>query len=472
MLIKNGIIIDPGEDRMFKADLLIREGKILSVHEWESLSAPEGENHPLSEGKTLSASEGKTLSAPEGKALSAPEGKTLSAPEGEIIDASGLYIAPGLADTHVHFRDPGFTHKEDILTGAMAAAAGGFTEVIMMANTSPRIDNPAVLKEVLDKGKTTGIRVHACANVTLGMKGEKLTDLEGLKAAGALGFTDDGIPLMNEGIVKEAMRKAALLNVPLSFHEEDPSLIGNNGINRGKASAYFKVEGSPGEAEISLIKRDIGIAKEVQEEMSGKSDGPVFVIQHISTKEGVELVREAKRSGLSIHAEATPHHFSLTEEAIIRHGSYAKMNPPLRTEEDRIAILEGLRDGTIDLIATDHAPHTKEEKDVPVTEAPSGITGLETSLSLAIRELIIPGILDYPELLCRMSLSPRKLYGLPGGRIEEGGAADLVLFDPEAEWEVTPEHLHSKSKNTPFLGEKLPGVVRMTICGGNIVYRA
>ncbi len=428
MLIKNGTIIDPSGMKTFRGDLLLKDGLIRAVSE--------------SPGAFSDVTD-------------------------EVIDASGLYIAPGLIDTHVHFRDPGFTHKEDILTGASAAKAGGFTSVVMMANTDPRIDNEETLHYVLHKGAETGIRIYSCANVTMGMEGKVLTDLSALRKEGAVGFTDDGIPLTDEKIVYEAMQTCAKLGLPISFHEEDPSFIDNNGINRGEASAYYGIGGSPREAESRMIARDIALAERLYRETGNKV---TIVIQHISTKEGVELVRSAKKEGLSVHAEATPHHFSLTEKAVIEYGTNAKMNPPLRTEEDRLAILEGLRDDTIDLIATDHAPHTAEEKDTPVTKAPSGIIGLETSLSLAIRNLVEPGILSFPQLMKKMSENPAKLYGLPGGGIAEGTIADLVIFDPKEEWTVTSESLHSKSKNTPFIGQTLPGVVRFTICGGNIVY--
>lgn len=390
-------------------------------------------------------------------------GNDLPVPEGcEVIEAEGLVAAPGLVDVHVHFRDPGFPDKEDILTGAAAAKKGGFTTVIMMANTKPSIDNTETLRYCLKKGRETGIRVLACANVTVGMKGKELTDMERLYAAGAVGFTDDGIPLLDEEIVREAMKKAKRLGVPISFHEEDPKYIKENGINHGKASEFLGVYGSPREAEISLIDRDLKLAEET---------GACVEIQHISTKEGVALVREAKKKGLDVHAEATPHHFSLTEEAVMEHGSYAKMNPPLRTEEDRRAIIEGLSDGTIDCIATDHAPHTvAEKKDRPITAAPSGIIGLETSLSLGLTELVDKGYLSLPELIARMTCNPAKMYHLDAGYLAEGGPADIVLFDPNAA--VTAGNYASKAENTPFTGRELKGKVMYTICRGKIVYHA
>lgn len=424
LVIKNGTIIDPERNRTYRGDLWIEGGIIRKIVEKGSLEAE----------------------------VSARD---------EVIDATGMMVGPGLIDTHVHFRDPGFTHKEDILTGGEAAKKGGYTGIVLMANTKPCVDNEETLNYVLKKGKKTGIRINTCANVTKGMKGEKIVDMEGLSAKGAVGFTDDGIPLLSENLVREAMKRAGALHKPISFHEENPERIANNGVNAGKAAEFYGIGGSPREAEIDLIERDLKLAGETK---------ATVVIQHISSKEGVELVRQAKAKGCDVHAEATPHHFTLTEEAVIRKGTLAKMNPPLREEADRLAIIEGLRDDTIDLIATDHAPHTAEEKEQEITKAPSGIIGLETALSLGIRELVDKGYLSYPELFRRMSFFPAKLYGLPGGTVKEGQAADLVIFRPEETWEVTT--FASKSANSPFVGEVLPGVVHVTICGGRIVYRA
>lgn len=284
--------------------------------------------------------------------------------------------------------------------------------------------------------------------------------MDTLLAKGAVGFTDDGIPIMDAELMERAMTKAASLRVPISLHEENSRLISNNGINRGRASEYYGIGGSPREAEISLIQRDLELALKT---------GAILNIQHISTREGVELVRQAKRRATAvgmdnIHAEATPHHFSLTEEAVIQYGTLAKMNPPLREEADRQAIIEGLRDGTIDIIATDHAPHSKAEKDKPLTEAPSGIIGLETALALGITNLVDKGYLSISQLIERMSANPARMYGLPAGTMSEGSAADIVIFDAGAE--QTIHSFVSKSSNSPFMGQTLKGIVKYTIVGG------
>lgn len=429
LYFKNGYLIDPASGTEGYRDIIIKGDKIFRI-------------------------------LPQGEDIGAVEaGEEFDGERAEIIDLKGQCIAPGFVDVHVHFRDPGFTHKEDICTGARAAARGGFTSVVLMANTNPAVDNPETLFYVLDKGRRTDIHVYTCANVTKGLQGKELTDMEGLSRMGAAGFTDDGIPLMDEGLLREALKRAARCGKPVSLHEENPALIANNGVNAGKASKHYGIGGSPREAEISMVERDLRIAVEEEADLS---------IQHISTKEAVELVRQAKRRSGHIYAEAAPHHFTLTEDAVIEHGTLAKMNPPLREEADRLAVIEGLRDGTIDMIATDHAPHSAQEKAKPLTEAPSGIIGLETSLSLGIRELVKKGYLSMPELIRKMSYAPARLYHLDAGYVAEGGPADLVVFDPESEWVV--DAFASKSANSPFTGERMPGVISYTICGGKVVY--
>lgn len=419
MILKNGFLIDPVGERIYQSDLKISQGKIQKIA--ENMEAEEGE---------------------------------------EVIDAAGKYIAPGLIDGHVHFRDPGLTYKEDIHTGALAAVAGGFTTVICMANTKPVVDNVETLQYVLEKAKEEKIHVLQAGAVSKGFQGEELTDFEGLLAAGATGLTDDGIPLKDASFVEKAMLWAKEQNVVLSFHEEDPALIDNNGVNRGEASAFYGIGGSPREAEISMVERDCALAEKT---------GAKINIQHISTKEAVELVRKAKKAGANVFAEAAPHHFTLTEKACIIHGTLAKMNPPLRTEEDRRAIIKGLQDGTIDMIATDHAPHSTEEKKKTITEAPSGIIGLETSLALGVTSLVQPGYLSLIDLIKKMSLNPAVIYGLDKGTLGIGRDADLVLFDAEKRW--TPMEYFSKAENTPFTGQELTGEVLMTICGGEIVFK-
>ena len=317
-----------------------------------------------------------------------------------------------------------------------------------------------IIPRMLEEGKKTGIHVLSCAAVSKGFEGKERTDMEGLLKAGAAGFTDDGIPLMDGMFVKEAMEEAARLDTVLSFHEEDKTFIKQNGINHGKVSEQLGIYGSPALAEDSLVARDCMIAL---------ATGARIDIQHISSGHSVEMVRLAKKMGANVWAEVTPHHFTLTEDAVLEHGTLAKMNPPLRTEWDRQMLIEGLKDGTIDMIATDHAPHSKEEKEKPITEAPSGITGLETSLALGITSLVKPGHLTLMELMEKMSLNPAKLYKLDCGRLEEGAAADLVIFDENEKWVV--DGFASKAINSPFLGTELTGRVKYTICDGKVVYR-
>lgn len=466
LLIKNGFVMDPKSGRNGIYDILIKENKIQKIES-------------LIDEMDLTSEENKNL---------------------QVIDAEGMMIAPGLVDVHVHFRDPGFTYKEDIYTGAKAAAKGGFTTVVLMANTKPTVDNKETLRYVINKGSETDIHVLTCASITKGLQGKEIVDMDNLKAIGAVGFTDDGIPIMDEQTVITAMKKAKELNVPLSFHEENPELITNNGVNHGKASAHYEIEGSPRAAEIDLIYRDL--------ELAGELDAPIN-IQHISSKEGVELVRQKKiemtkkkniplplpkanenmtditdssdlnksvtqiipmdvAQIINIHAEATPHHFSLNEDAVIKYGTMAKMNPPLRTEKDRLAIIQGLKDNTIDIIATDHAPHSTEEKAKPITDAPSGILGLETALPLGITNLVKEGHLTYMQLLEKMTINPAVMYHLDCGYIAEGGPADLIIFNENS---FTIEEFCSKSSNSPFKGETLTGEIQYTICDGKVVYK-
>ncbi len=377
----------------------------------------------------------------------------------EVIDAAGLVVAPGLVDTHVHFRDPGFTYKEDILTGAAAAARGGFTTVVCMANTKPVVDNVDTLHYIQEKGEQAVINVIQTATVTKGMKGEELVDMELLAEEGAAGFTDDGLPIMREEVLLEALKRAAELDLPVSLHEEDPLFIKQPGVNMGKVSESLGYGGASRTAEDVMVARDVALAL---------STGATLCIQHISSKNSVEFVRAGKKLGGDIHAEATPHHFTLTEDAVLKYGTLARMNPPLREEEDRLAIIEGLKDGTIDMIVTDHAPHSEEEKARPLAEAPSGITGLETSLALGIKSLVEPGHISLLKLMELMSKAPAELYRLIPGSITQGAVADIVIFDEHGKW-IAGDYA-SKASNSPFTGWELPGKVHYTICGGQIVY--
>ena len=447
MIIKNGRIIDPANQTDAIGDIFVKDGIITNVIIKDNMS----DNADIS--------------------------------DEEIIDATGLVVMPGFIDVHSHFRDPGFEYKEDIYTGAKAAAAGGYTTVVLMCNTKPTVDTPETLDYVLNKGKETDIKVESCSTVTYGLKGEKLTDFDEMIKHGAVGFTDDGIPLMDENILREAFRKAK--DYPVSLHEEDKTLIKNNGINHGKASEFYGVYGSPREAEISLIKRDLQIALE---------EGGMIDVQHISSKEGVELVRNALKKDMAnqgvsegfamensaegnskptrhIHAEATPQHFSLTEDALIEKGTLGKLNPPFREEADRLAIIEGLKDGTIDLIATDHAPHAAEEKAKSITEAPSGMIGLETAFALAVTHLVNEAGMSLSDVVSKITINPATLYKFDRGTLSIGKPADITIADVNEKWVVTEDDFKSKSHNSPFLGEELTGRIRYTICDGRIVYK-
>lgn len=379
-------------------------------------------------------------------------------PEEDCIDGTGLIAGPGLVDVHVHFRDPGQTHKEDIHTGALAAAAGGFTSVVMMANTTPPLDDPKTVRSLLTRAHKEAIHIYTCATVTKGMNGSELCDCRSLLDAGAVGFTDDGRPITDEAVLEKAFAEIAKLRVPVSLHEEDPAYVTECGVNSGDAAKALGLTGADRQAEISMIERDLLIAQKSK---------VILNIQHISSAEGVDLVRSAKRANPNIHAEATPHHFTLTDSAVSRYGTLAKMNPPLRSDDDREAIWEGLADGTIDIIATDHAPHSPEEKARDFINAPSGIIGLETSFLLAYNVLFKKGIVDLMRLFELMSLNPARLYGLKAGTLSEGAPADIVIFSPEERTGYKTSF--SKSCNSPFLGDVFDGKIKYTIAGGRIV---
>ena len=376
-----------------------------------------------------------------------------------VLDARGMIAAPGLIDVHVHFRDPGFTYKEDLDSGAAAAAAGGFTTVVCMANTKPVVDSVQIYQEIARRCEKLPVKVIQAAAVSKGFGGQEMTDMDALYKAGVRGFTDDGLPLMDEEFVKKAMEKVKELGVPISLHEEDPAYIEQPGVNQGEVSKKLNYGGASFMAEAVMVKRDCHLAE---------ITGATVDIQHISSGAAVEYVKAAKEKGAHVVAEASPHHFTLTEEAVLEYGTLARMNPPLRTEEDRQRIIKGLQEGTIEIIATDHAPHSKEEKAKSLAEAPSGITGLETSLGLGITELVEKGYLTMMQLLEKMTINPAKLYHMEQGRLQEGKPADLVLFDPAKEWIV--KEYKSKASNSPFTGWKLKGKIHYTICNGMIVH--
>ncbi len=413
MIFKNIRLVDPANGRDFVTDVEISDGKIISIEKTNKTG----------------------------------------------IDMMGKIMAPGFIDAHVHFRDPGQTEKEDIETGSMAAARGGFTSVICMANTRPVMDSKELIEDFVKRASELKINVYTVSALTKGFKGSEIVNMEENLEAGAVAFTDDGIPDMRTDIVKAAMEKAKDLDAVISFHEEDPSLIKENGVNHGKVSEELNIYGSPRTAEDVMVARDGALSLYT---------GAKVVIQHISSGVSVDLVRFYKSHGARLYAEVTPHHFTLTEDAVLEHGTRAKMNPPLRTEEDREKILKGIADGTIDMIATDHAPHTKEEKDREITKAPSGITGLETSFSLANMHLLKKGIIDLKKLVEIMSTNAARLYNLPGGEIKVGEESDFVIFDTTTKWKF--EDSLSKSSNTPFLNEEMEGKIWMSFAKGEIAY--
>ena len=377
----------------------------------------------------------------------------------DIIDAKGMVVSPGLIDIHSHFRDPGFTHKEDLLSGAESAAAGGYTTVILMANTNPKIDSVESLDYVLEKAKDCPINILQEAALTIDFK-DKLVDMDLLHKAGAAGFTNDGVPVMNTKTLRDAMLKAAQLDTVIALHEEDNSLIDNHGINAGPIAEKLGLKGAPRVSEDIMVARDCMLALET---------GACIDIQHISSGNAVDFIRYAKSIGVKVFAEATPHHFTLTEDDVLEHGVLAKMNPPLRSTEDRERIIAGLIDDTIEIIATDHAPHTDKEKNVDFTKAPSGIIGLETALPLAVTELVMKNRLSMIHMLSKFTSNPARYYKLDKGNIEIGKVADICIFDPDQEYRV--KGFKSKSSNSPFLGRFLYGKVKYTLVAGKIVYK-
>ena len=376
------------------------------------------------------------------------------------INAEGLYAIPGLVDMHVHLRDPGQTAKEDILTGCCAAAAGGVTSLLAMPNTNPTIDCGEVVRYVREKAKDAKARVYVAASITKGLQSKEPTDLAELKEAGAVGLSDDGRPVVNTAFLRSAMKRAPQYGMTVVAHCEDLFLAEGGKINEGEISAQLGVKGIPAAAE------DCGTAREIA--LAAAEDVPIHIC-HVSTATSVALIRDAKRRGVKVTAETAPHYFSLTEKELLRRDADYRMNPPLRTEKDVQAIIEGLRDGTLDAIATDHAPHTPAEK-ADFEKAPNGSVGMESSLAVGITYLVKTGILTFDELVEKMSVNPARILGIDAGILRVGANADIALVDLNEEWTVDPDKLHGKSKNTPFKGMTLTGKVKKTILGGKIVF--
>lgn len=419
LLIKCGRVHGTGLD---KSDILIQDGKILDIA--ESIPATDGM---------------------------------------EEIDASRLYVAPGLIDMHVHFREPGYEYKEDVMTGASAAAAGGVTTCCCMPNTSPVADNGDVIRYIVDKATNAPIRVLPYGAVTIGQKGGELTDFAELVKAGAVGFSDDGNPIQSAAVMLRAMRDALVFDLPVISHCEDAEMVKDFAVNDGDVSQELRLKGRPAIAEGIMVARDALLAEKT---------GAKLHIAHVSTAGAVKIIRKAKAAGIRISAETCPQYFTLTEKEVLSQGALARVNPPLRTENDVKAVIDGMIDGTIDAIATDHAPHSEEEKNRSIEDALSGMVGLETSLALALTFLFHGKQVTLDKVIALMSTNPAGILGIEGGELRKGARADIVVFDPDEEWVVDPGLFKSKARNTPFAGMKLRGKVKYTISCGNIVYNA
>jgi len=421
ILIRGGRVIDPARKTDELADVYLLEGKIEGV--------------------------GRNLGTPPGAM---------------VVDATGQVVAPGLIDVHVHLREPGQEDLETVATGAMAAAAGGFSAVCAMPNTDPVCDNQGVVGFVKAQAQRAGkARVYPIGAVSLGQKGQQLAEFGELVGAGAVAVSDDGKPVASSHLMRTALEYARTFGIPVADHCEDPTLAGG-AMHEGLVSTRLGLKGIPAAAEEIMVARDLLLA-----ELTG---GHVHLC-HMSTRGSVDLIRWAKERGVRVTAEACPHHFSLTHEACEGYDTNAKMNPPLREPEDREAIRQALKDGTIDVIATDHAPHHYDAKEREFDDAPNGIIGLETALGLAITELVGTGLLTLPELVARMSTLPAKIFGLPGGTLAPGSPADVTVFDPAVEWTVRPQEFFSRSRNTPFAGRQLTGRATVTIVRGQIVFQ-
>jgi len=377
-----------------------------------------------------------------------------------VTDARGLIAAPGLVDMHVHLRDPGFTEKEDVFTGCRAAAAGGVTSLLCMPNTNPAADSPETVRYIREKAAKADARVYVAAAITKGLRSEELNDLAALRDAGAIALSDDGRPVVNTLLMAQAMRLACALRLKVVSHCEDLFLSQGGKMNEGEISGQLGIKGVPAAAE------DCGTAREIA--LAADYDVPVHIC-HVSTKTSVGMIRDAKRRGIRVTAETAPHYFALTENELLARDADYRMSPPLRTEQDRQAVIEGLCDGTIDAIATDHAPHTSAEKS-DFLSAPNGSVGMETSLAAGITYLVNEHFIAMNDLLRLMSSAPAALLGIQAGSLRVGGPADLVLFDPAERWTVDAARLHGKSRNAVFKGKELTGKVKKTICRGKIVF--
>ena len=387
----------------------------------------------------------------------------------ETIDAAGMIVAPGLVDVHVHLREPGQTYKETIATGTAAAAAGGFTTVVAMPNTLPVNDSVAGLRWMLDAARGSVVNLFAMPAATVGSMGGELTDFDALCAAGAVGFTDDGKPVLEDHVMRAALVAAARAGVPVSQHAEDTRLTGGCSMNAGPVAFRLGLRGMTIEAEARIVERDIRLLREIE-----KAEGlrPHLHVQHVSTARAMEAIRQAKREGLHVTCEVAPHHFTLTDEAIADYDTHAKMNPPLRAEADRAAMVAALVDGTVDCIATDHAPHAAHEKEQEFERAPNGITGLETALGLALCVLHKGQGMPLSRVVQLMSATPAGIVKLEGrGTLRVGSFADVAVFDAAAEWSFDVTKTRSKSRNSPFDGAAMLGRVMATVCEGRVVYR-
>lgn len=416
ILIKNGHIVDPANKIDGKFDLLAADGKIAKL--------------------------GAPGSVPAGQA--------------EVIDASGMLVIPGLIDMHVHLREPGYEYKETIATGTAAAKAGGFTAVCCMPNTSPVNDSRSVTEYIRSQAREASARVLPIGAITKGSKGEELAEIGELADAGCVGISDDGKPVAGAGMMRRAMEYSRIFDLPVISHCEDAQLASGGGMNEGFVATELGLRGIPNAAEDVMVARDLALA-----ELTGAR----VHICHVSTAGAVRLVREAKKRGVKVTAETCPHYFTLTDEAVRGYNTMAKMNPPLRSEADRTAVREGLKDGTIDVIATDHAPHAMDEKTVEFDAAPFGIVGLETAVGLALA-LVREGFLTIEGMVRRMSVTPAAILRTQGGSLAIGAAADITIIDPDREWTVNAAEFRSKSRNTPFEGWKLKGKAVRTIFGG------